>query len=69
MIMTHIMIEDNSPEGKWLLELIKGHKCVTVLGKDEASFQEAAKACNAAPVEAFTTELKRQINEHFDKNA
>lgn len=67
--MTHIMIEDNSPEGKWLLDLIKGHKCVTVLEKDEASFHEAAKACNAVPVEAFTAELKRQINEHFDNNA
>lgn len=67
--MTHIMIEDSTPEGKWLLELIKEHKCVTVLGKDKASFKEAAKACNAAPVEVFTVELKRQINEHFDKNA
>lgn len=67
--MTHIMIEDNSPEGKWLLELIKGHKCVTVLGKEKAGFKDAAKACNAKPVEVFTTELKRQINEHCDKNA
>ena len=29
--MTHIMIEDNTPEGKWLLELIRGHKSVTVM--------------------------------------
>lgn len=67
--MTHIMIEDSSPEGKWLLELIKGHKCVTVLGKEKQGFKDAVKACNAVPVEAFTAELKRQINEHFDKNA
>lgn len=67
--MTHIMIEDNTPEGKWLLELIKGHKSVTVIGKEKSSFEEAAKACNAVPVEVFTTELKRQINEYCDKNA
>lgn len=67
--MTHIMIEDSTPEGKWLLELIKGHKSVTVLEKEHASFKEAAKACNAVPVDGFTAELKRQINEHFDKNA
>lgn len=67
--MTHIMIEDSTPEGKWLLELIKEHKCVTVLGSEKKSFREAAKASNARPVEVFTTELKRQINEHFDKNA
>lgn len=67
--MTHVMIEDSSPEGKWLLELIKGHKCVTVLGKGKTSFQEAAKACKAVSVEAFTTEVKRQINEHLDNNA
>ena len=34
--MTHIMIEDNTPEGKWLLELIRGHKSVTVM--DEKKF-------------------------------
>lgn len=67
--MTHIMIEDSTPEGKWLLELIKGHKCVTVVGKEKSNFREAAKACNAVPVEVFTTELKRQINQHFDENA
>lgn len=67
--MTHIMIEDSTPEGKWLLELIKGHKSVTVLGKENASFKEAAEACNAVPVDGFTAKLKRQINEHFDKNA
>ena len=67
--MTHIMIEDNSPEGKWLLELIKGHKCVTVLESEKNNFKEAAKASNARSVEVFTAELKRQINEHFDKNA
>ena len=30
--MTHVMIED-SPEGKWLLELIRNHKSVTVVGE------------------------------------
>lgn len=67
--MTHIMIEETTPEGKWLLELIRGHKCVTIVETEKNSFKDAAKACNAVPVDAFTTELKRQIKEHFDKNA
>ena len=40
--MTHIMIEDNTPEGKWLLELIRGHKSVTVMDeKKKKGWQNA----------------------------
>ena len=43
--MTHIMIED-SPEGRWLLELIRNHKSVTVVGEKDAkqAVDKAAKA-------------------------
>ena len=67
--MTHIMIEDTSPEGKWLLELIRNHNCVTVVNGAKPSFKEAAKACNAVPVSVFTTELRNQINERFEQDA
>ncbi len=67
--MTHIMIADNTPEGKWLLELIKNHKCVTVINEGQQSFKQAAKACNAVPVSTFTTELSKQISEDFRKDA
>ena len=44
--MTHIMIEDNTPEGKWLLELIRGHKSVTVMDeKKKKGFQIGRASC------------------------
>lgn len=39
--MTHIMIED-SPEGRWLLELIRNHKSVTVVGEKDAKQAKAS---------------------------
>lgn len=39
---------------------------VVKIAKTGHGLKEAAKACNAVPIEAFTVELKRQINEHFD---
>lgn len=52
--MTHIMIEDNTPEGKWLLELIRGHKSVTVMDeKKKKGFREAVAECNGRPAAEF----------------
>ncbi len=67
--MTHIMIEDNTPEGKWLIDLIRGHKSVTVISESKPGFEQAAQACNAVPVSVFTAELRKQINAEFKKDA
>lgn len=68
--MAHIMIEDNTPEGKWLLELIRGHKSVTVMEeRKKKSFREAAAECNAVPVKVFTDELRRRIDKWSEDNA
>lgn len=67
--MTHIMIEDNSPERKWLIDLIRNHKCVTVISEEQPSFKQAAEACNAVPVSVFATELRKRISEAFRKDA
>ena len=65
--MTHIMIEDNTPEGKWLLELIRGHKSVTVRDeKIKKGFREAVAECNGRPAAEFFAEMSRQAKEHFD---
>ena len=59
--MTHIMIEDNTPEGKWLLELIRGHKSVTVMDeKKKKGFREAVAECNGRPAAEFFDEMSRQ---------
>ena len=67
--MTTIIIEENSPQAKQLLEYIKTLPYATVVEEKKKSFREAAKECNAVPVSAFIGELRRQVDEHFDKNA
>ena len=68
--MTTVMIEDNSPEGKWLLNLIKNHKSVTVVKDDsqKKNFQEAVIECNGHPASEFFEDMRRQAKERF-KNA
>ena len=62
--MTHIMIEDNTPEGKWLLELIRGHKSVTVMDeKKKKGFREAVAECNGRPAAEFFDEMSRQAKD------
>lgn len=67
--MTHILIEDNTPEGRFLLDLIKNHKSVTVINEEAPSFRQAAQACNAVPVSVFAAELRKQISDEFRKDA
>lgn len=61
MVMTHIVIEDSTPEGKWLLELIRGHASVTVVDESGKDFRQAVAACKGVPVKAFSDELRRRI--------
>ncbi|MCC8034539.1 MAG: hypothetical protein LIO77_01230 [Rikenellaceae bacterium] len=67
--MTTIIIEENSPQAKQLLEYLKTLPYATVIEEKKKSFREAAEECNAVSVDAFINELRSQINEHFDKNA
>ena len=67
--MTHIIIEDSSPEAKKLLAYVRTLPYVTVIDKKKTDFSEEAAACHAVPVNVFTETLHRHIDEHFDKNA
>lgn len=64
--MTHIMIEDSTPEGKWLLELIQGHKSVTIIHGKKKNFQEAVAVCNGRPASEFFDEMSRQAQDRFN---
>ena len=69
--MTHIMIED-SPEGKWLLELIRNHKSVTVVGEKDAkqakaSAWEMAIADGAVSLSEFGTRFTEEIHKAYRK--
>lgn len=67
--MTTVHIEDSTPEGRFLLDLIKNHKSVTVISEENPGFKQAAQVCNAVPVDEFTAELRKQISDKFRKDA
>lgn len=50
--MTTVIIKDNSPQAKKLLEYIKTLPFVTVV--EDKSFEEVSKECNAIPAKEFT---------------
>jgi len=67
--MTTIIIEEDSPQAKKLLEYIKTLPFATVVEEKKKSFREAAKECNAVPAKAFTDELRRRIDQWPEGNA
>ena len=65
--MTHIMIEDNTPEGKWLVGVVRGDKRESMTNeKKKKGFREAVAECNGRPAAEFFDEMSRQAKEHFD---
>ena len=64
--MTHVLIEDNTPEGKWLLDLIRNHESVTVVHGEKKSFREAVAECNGRPAKEFFDEMSRQAKVRFN---
>jgi len=62
--MTTIIIEENSPQAKQLLEYIKTLPFATVIEKK--SFQEAAAECNAVSVDTFFDEVNDNIRKRFN---
>lgn len=62
--MTTIIIEENSPQAKKLLEYIKTLPFATVIEKK--SFQKAAAECDAVSVDTFFDELNDNIRKRFD---
>ena len=59
--MTHIMIEDSSPEAKKLLAYVRTLPYVTVIDAKKKGFAEEAAACNAVPVSVFTQKMHSQM--------
>ena len=64
--MTTVHIEDSTPEGRWLLDLIKDHKSVTIEPKkQEAKHTDAwdnAIVEGAISADAFFDELNSRID-------
>lgn len=71
--MTTVHIEDSTPEGRWLLDLIKDHKSVTIeLKKQEAKHVDAwseAIAAGAVSLEELNARFETKIQEAYNNNA
>ena len=67
--MTTVHIEDSTPEGRWLLDLIKDRKSVT--GEPEKKEAKtvgawgAALAAGAVPLEEFNARFDAKIQEAY----
>ena len=67
--MTTVHIEDSTPEGRWLLDLIKDHKSVTIEPKKKEAKTvgawDAALAAGAVPLEELNARFDAQIQEAY----
>ena len=68
--MRTVYIEDNTPEGRWLLDLIKDHKSVTVAPKvtrekkNESSWDRAI-ATGAMSLEEFDIKFTEAVHQAY----
>ena len=65
-IMPTMMIENNTAQAQRFVEYARTLPFTTIVEEKKKGFREAAQECNAISVKAFTNELRRQIDEHFD---
>lgn len=63
--MTTIIIEENSPQAKQLLEYIKTLPFATVIEEKKKNFHEAAAECSAVSIDEFFDELDENIKKRF----
>ncbi|MCL2512091.1 MAG: hypothetical protein FWF09_08590 [Bacteroidales bacterium] len=66
--MTTAVIEDSSVQAEQFFDFVRTLPFATV-GVREKSFEKAVAECNGISVTDFTDELRRQIDEYFDKHA
>ena len=64
--MTTVIIEENSPQAKQLLEYLRTLPFAMVVEEKKKGFKEAAEECNAISVDAFFDELNHRIDQWPD---
>jgi hypothetical protein len=63
--MATIIIKENSPQAKQLLEYLKTLSYATVTENTEKSLEEAVEECNAVSADDFFDELDDRIKKRF----
>ena len=67
--MAATVINETTPHTKNLVNYIRTLPFAEAGEAKKKSFAQASAECNAVSVKEFTDELRRQIDEHFDKHA
>lgn len=62
--MTTVHIEDSTPEGRFLLDLIRNHKSVTIEPKESEAWAQAV-AAGAMPLDDFNARFEHEIRETY----
>jgi hypothetical protein len=66
--MTTITIDDTNPQGRRLIEQLRGLPFVTVKEPEsKQDFADAAADCDAVSVDEFIGELKSLIDKRYDQ--
>ncbi len=63
--MRTVLIEENSPQAKQLLEYIKTLPFATVVEEKKQTFEEACAECNAVSAEVFIDGLKERVTKLY----
>jgi hypothetical protein len=62
--MTTVHIEDSTPEGRFLLDLIRNHKSVTIEPKESEAWAKAV-AAGAVSLDDFNARFGHEIRETY----
>lgn len=64
--MTTVRIEDSTPEGRFLLDLIRNHKSETIEPKESEAWKKAI-AAGAVPLDDFNVSFEHEIREIYNQ--
>ncbi len=64
---TIVEINHNCPQAGPLVEYLASLPFATVKREPQKSFEEAARECSAITVDEFFDEVRRQLNEDYDR--
>jgi hypothetical protein len=62
--MAIVVINENSPQARSLLDYLR---TLPFVEEKKMSFEEAAAECNAIPLDDFIVQLRKHVNEQYDK--
>ena len=62
--MPTVHFEDSTPEGRFLLDLIRNHKSVTIEPKKSEAWAKAV-AAGAVPLDDFNARFEHEIRETY----